>query len=44
MLMIQTRKVNYNAKISEIVKKHFATFDYNKFMNILDPKITKKVS
>ena len=36
-------KKKINAKISQIQRKYFATFDYNKFMGaILDAKIKQK--
>ena len=41
--MILAKKTNYNAKISDVEKKYFTTFDYNVFMNdILDAKIKQK--
>ena len=43
ILVILAKKTNYNAKISDVEKKYFATFDYNVFMNdILDAKIKQK--
>ena len=37
------KKTDNNAKISDIEKKYFTTFDYNKFMrDILDGKIKEK--
>ena len=37
------KKTNYDEKISDIEKKYFTTFDYNKFMrDILDGKIKEK--
>ena len=44
MLVIYSKKVDYNAKISEMENKRFTTSDYNKFTsNTLDAKITQKI-
>ena len=43
MLVIQSKKTNYDAEIKYIKDKYFTTFDYNNFTNnILDEKITTK--
>ena len=42
MLMIQSKK-QIMIQIKDFKKKHFPTFDFNKFLNnILDAKITAK--
>ena len=39
------KRVNYDAKISEIDSKYFTTADYNKFTSqTLDEKINKRIS
>ena len=43
MLVIQSKKADYDAKIKDIRNKYFTTSDYNKFTNnILDAKIVAK--
>ena len=42
-LMIQLKKADYDAKISDIEKKDFTTSDYNKFTSkLIDIKIKGK--
>ena len=44
MLVIKSKKTDYDAKISDIEAKYFTTSDYNKFTNkILDKKIKELV-
>ena len=44
MLVIYSKKADYNAKISEMENKRFTTSDYNKFTsNTLDAKIKQKI-
>ena len=39
------KRINYDAKISEIYSKYFTTADYNKFTSqTLDEKINKRIS
>ena len=39
------KRINYDAKISEIDSKYFTTADYNKFTSqTLDEKINKRIS
>ena len=39
------KRINYDAKISEIDSKYFTTADYNKFISqTLDEKINKRIS